>query len=142
MTRQIKFILFGALVLLVVGGGLLLISKDEAPEAPTFSTDRVKQGKIVSSVSATGTLSPVITVLVGSQVSGTIQSMSADFNDTVKKGEVIAEIDPATLQAKLAEAEANVHSSEAEIDKARVEMKEKKSNMDHVGGLFPQETGH
>ena len=136
MTRQIRFILFGALVLLVVGGGLLLTSRDETPEAPTFSTDRVKQGKIVSSVSATGTLSPVITILVGSQVSGTIQSMSADFNDAVKKGEVIAQIDPATLQAKLAEAEANVLSSEAELDKARVEMKERKSNMDRIKGLF------
>jgi HlyD family secretion protein len=73
-------------------------------------------------VSATGTLNPINTVLVGSQVSGTIQRLYADFNDQVKQGQLIAQIDPAIFNAKRAEAQANLKSAEAARDKAWIDV--------------------
>jgi HlyD family secretion protein len=136
MSRNLKIILVVVIGIVIIAGGLLLTKSEETPTAPTFSTDKVRKGNIIASVSATGTLSPVITVQVGSQVSGTIESLSADFNDRVNKGEVIAQIDPAILAAKVTEAEANLRSSIAERDKAAVELQEAKNTLDRISGLF------
>jgi len=87
-------------------------------------------------VSATGTLSPVNTVQIGSQVSGTIHRLYADFNDQVKKGQVIAQIDPAIFKAKLAEAQANLESAEAARDKASVSVAEAKRELDRVSEMY------
>ncbi len=86
-------------------------------------------------VSATGTLSPINTVLVGSQVSGTIQHLYADFNDQVKQGQVIAQIDPAIFTAKRAEAEANLKSAEAARDKAWIGVLDSKREYERQTGL-------
>ncbi|HOP18090.1 MAG TPA: biotin/lipoyl-binding protein, partial [Gammaproteobacteria bacterium] len=75
---------------------------------PDYTRVKVQRGDLAAVVSATGTLNPVNTVQVGSQVSGTIQHLRADFNDSVRKGQVVAQIDPAVFRAKLAEAEANL----------------------------------
>jgi HlyD family secretion protein len=96
----------------------------------------VRRGDIAAVVSATGTLSPVNTVQVGSQVSGTIQHLRADFNDQVKQGQVVAQIDPAIFRAKLAEAEANVKSAEASVDKAWVSVLDAKRELDRQSNLF------
>jgi HlyD family secretion protein len=95
----------------------------------------VTRGELVATVSATGTLSPLITVLVGSQVSGTIQSLSADFNQPVKTGEVIAQIEPSLFKAKVAEARANLDSARAARDKAEVEADEARRNLKRVASL-------
>ena len=60
-------------------------------------SEKIARGEIVSSVTATGTVNPVTTVLVGTQVSGTIKTLYVDFNSPVKKGQLIAQIDPATI---------------------------------------------
>ena len=72
----------------------------------TYYTATVEHGDISQVVQSTGTINAVTTVQVGSQVSGTISSMSVDFNSRVKKGEVIAQIDPAILKTRLLQAEA------------------------------------
>lgn len=121
MTFGRSFWIIVSTVLLLLGTGLWIFFSKGQPEAgPTYSIGKVERGDITSSVSATGTLSPVITVQVGSQVSGTIQHLYADFNSQVKKGELIAQIDPALFQARLAEAEANLKSARAAADKAWV----------------------
>jgi HlyD family secretion protein len=121
MTFGRSFWIIVSTVLLLLGTGLWIFFSKGQPEAgPTYSVGKVERGDITSSVSATGTLSPVITVQVGSQVSGTIQHLYADFNSQVKKGELIAQIDPALFQARLAEAEANLKSARAAADKAWV----------------------
>jgi HlyD family secretion protein len=74
---------------------------------------------VVEVVGATGTLEAVTTVQIGSQVSGTIQSLYADFNSQVKKGQVIARLDPSIFQARLGQAEANLVAARANLDRAR-----------------------
>ena len=121
MVRRIVLFLLAALVLGAVTTGLWW--KNDAQDAPreaAYNLVPMKRGPITAVVSATGTLSPVNTVQVGSQISGTIQRLNADFNDQVKKGQVIAQIDPAIFRAKLAEAQANLENAEAQRDKAGV----------------------
>src|ERR1051325_7107790 len=74
---------------------------------PAYQTAPVTRGPIVSRVTATGVLSALVTVQVGAQVSGRVQEIAADFNSSVKKGQVIARIDPALFQAAVAQARAN-----------------------------------
>ena len=74
---------------------------------------KVERGDITSSVTATGTINPVVTVLVGSQVSGTIKALYADFNSRVKEGDIIAQIDPAIFQAQVDQAKASVATAQA-----------------------------
>jgi HlyD family secretion protein len=87
-----------------------------------YSLTKISQGGITSSVSATGSLKPMITVQVGSQVSGTIQHLYVDFNSRVKKGEVIAQIEPSLFRTQVAQANANLKSAIASRDKARVQV--------------------
>ncbi len=136
MTRLSRFTLFALILLLAAGLTALLSMGEKATEKPRYSLGKISHGELKAEVSATGTLSPVITVQVGSQVSGTIQHLYADFNRRVSKGQVIAQIDPAILKAKLAEAQANVQSSEAARDKAWVEVQETKSTLTRITGLF------
>ena len=95
-------------------------------DKPQYFTTKADRGDIRAVVEATGTINAVITVQVGSQVSGTISHLYADFNSRVKKGQVVAQIDPALfegalLQAKadLANAEANLAAAKANVEKAK-----------------------
>src|SRR5688572_21777264 len=71
---------------------------------PSVITARVTRGDVIENVDATGTLQAVTTVQVGSQVSGTIKALHADFNSRVRKGQVVAELDPSLLQAQVEQA--------------------------------------
>jgi HlyD family secretion protein len=136
MARRILLFL---LIALVLGGGVVSLwsIRDKGEEPPTASYGRVslERGPISAVVSATGTLSPVNTVQVGSQVSGTIQHLYADFNDQVKAGQLIARIDPAIFEAKLAEAQANLASARAQRDKAAVSVAEDRRELKRVAEL-------
>ena len=113
------------ITVLLAAIGLLTAFKLESKSTPQYYTEKVQKGDIQNVVQATGTINAVTTVQVGSQVSGTIQTLSADFNSHVKRDQVIAQIDPslfkgALLQAKadLADAQANLVASKANLDKA------------------------
>jgi HlyD family secretion protein len=82
---------------------------------PTFRTATVTRGPLTAAVSATGTLNAVVTVLVGSQISGQVKELQADFNSQVKKGQVIARIDPETFEAKVHQARAQVEAAQASV---------------------------
>jgi HlyD family secretion protein len=86
-----------------------------------FETAKVEKGKIVAKVTATGTLSAIVTVQVGSQVSGRIAALYADFNSPVKKGQLIAKIDPQLFQAAVDQARANLAAAQGNLEKARVQ---------------------
>ncbi len=120
----------------LIGGGWYLLRQPDPARVPTYSQDQVRRGPISAVVSATGTLNPINTVLVGSQVSGTIQHLFADFNDRVEEGQVIARIDPALFIARRAEAEATLKSAQAERDKASVGVENTKREYDRQAGLF------
>ena len=123
------------LAALVIGGWYLLREPDADP-APAYSQAQVRRADISEVVSATGTLSPINTVLVGSQVSGTIQHLYADFNDQVKQGQLIAQIDPAIFNARRAEAQATLENAEATRDKAWIDVLDTKREYDRQNGLL------
>ncbi len=136
MVRRIVLFLLAALVLGAVTTGLWWKNDaQDAPQEAAYNLVPLKRGPITAVVSATGTLSPVNTVQVGSQISGTIQRLNADFNDQVKKGQVIAQIDPAIFRAKLAEAQANLENAEAQRDKAGVAVAEAKRELERVAEM-------
>jgi HlyD family secretion protein len=87
--------------------------------AAEYMTTKVERGNLRNTVSATGTLQAVTTVQVGSQASGTISALYADFNSTVKKGQVVAQLDPAVLEAQVDQASANLQQAKASLQQAR-----------------------
>jgi HlyD family secretion protein len=108
------FILGGAiLILAVIGTGSYVFWNGQG--RPQYRTARAERSDIVSTISATGTLNAVITVQVGSQISGMIKELRADFNSEVKKHQLIARIDPATFEAKLAQAKADLDNARAAV---------------------------
>ena len=119
-----------AVVLLALGGGGVgLYRAFLAPEPVkmSFTTAEITVGDVASWVTATGTLSPRVTVEVGSQISGRITELLADFNSPVKKGELVARIDPllfesevASARASVATAEANIQGTKAQLENARL----------------------
>jgi HlyD family secretion protein len=125
-----KRILSVVIVALLVGGGLWgYLYTQSRGSAPKYRTARVEQGPLTSAVSATGNLNAVTTVQVGSQVSGQIKELFADFNTLVKKDQVIARIDPEIFEAKVnqaradvAAAQATVLNQEAQVQKARADV--------------------
>ena len=90
-----------------------------APTQLTF--DSVSRGDVVATVEATGTLQPLDTVQVGTQVSGTIASIGTDFNQIVKRGQVLATLDPAIYQSQIDQAKATVIRLESEVERAQVQ---------------------
>lgn len=134
MTFRSSRIIIAAVIVLLLLGGLAWLWQGRSVEQPqkAFSLSKVTRGDVVATVSATGTLSPVITVQVGSQVSGTIQHLYVDFNSRVKKGDLIAQIDPALFKARLAEAQANFKSAEAARDKAWIAVLDAKRQLERM----------
>src|SRR5947208_17142757 len=86
----------------------------------SYQTATVARGPITQLVTATGTLNPVVNVQVGSQVSGNIQKLFADFNSQVKAGETVAQIDPMLFQAAVTQAEGDVASAQAALELAKL----------------------
>lgn len=120
------------LVIAVLGGiaaGVAIYANSGGGSEVTYLTAPVERGNLVTTIRATGTLKPVLTVKVGSQLSGQVSELFADFNDVVKKGQPIAQLDPRTFTAKVREAraavevaEANVITKNAAIDRAKAEL--------------------
>jgi HlyD family secretion protein len=95
-----KRLLIALAVVGTLAGGTVYFQATPKGEAPQFTTAAVTRGDVVETVEATGTLQAVTTVQVGTQVSGTIQSLYADFNTQVKKGQVVARLDPSCFRPR------------------------------------------
>lgn len=106
--------------------------------APKFATEAVGRGEVVARVSASGTLSALVTVDVGSQVSGRIQALFVDFNSIVKKGDHVAKIDPAIYEAAAAQARANVIAARGNLQRLQVQAEEAKRLARRSEQLFEQ----
>src|SRR4029077_401643 len=138
MTKRKWLILAGVVV---VCGLFLAIRLNRDGQVHHF-TAKVARGDIHDVVEATGTINSVITVQVGSQVSGTIAKLNADFNSRVHKGDVVALIDPALFKgallqttADLKNAEANREAARANLEKAKAALVQTKADYDRAGGL-------
>ncbi|HMI82778.1 MAG TPA: efflux RND transporter periplasmic adaptor subunit [Polyangiaceae bacterium] len=113
--------IIGAVALAAAGVGGFAWTRNAKPPEPKYETVKVDQGRIVARVTATGTVSALVTVLVGSQVSGRIAQLFADFNSTVKKGQVIAKIDPELLKAAVEQAGANYTAAKGNLAKSEAQ---------------------
>jgi HlyD family secretion protein len=114
----------------VIGGaGFAYYSYEKKPVPPTVTTAAVTRGDIVDTVGATGTLQAVKTVQVGTQVSGTIQAMYADFNSLVKKDQVLARLDPSLFQTQIEQARANLIRSQADLDRLKVSLDDARTKL-------------
>lgn len=115
-------VLFALLVLLLVAAGGVYWSQRGAAEAPRFRTGKIERGPITATVSATGTLSPVTSVQVGTQVSGQIKELYVDFNSPVKRGQLIARIDPETFEYRVRQAQADTEAARSGQNRAQVSL--------------------
>ena len=106
-----KKLLLIVVTVLIIAGIAILAYLRRAPEI-SYKTARIDRGTIISTVSATGNLSAVTTVQVGTQVSGTIQKLYVDYNSRVKKGQAIAEIDPSLFRASVEQSSGNFLNAE------------------------------
>ena len=112
-----------AVVLLAAVAGASWRFKGHDNGGPRYTTEKVERGDLTQSVTATGTLNPVVNVTVGSQVSGRICKLYVDYNSIVKSNQVIAEIDPATYEAAVEQAKADLANGRANAELQRVEAK-------------------
>jgi HlyD family secretion protein len=129
---------FGVLVLFVAGAAAYF-RIDAAAATPRLLTSMVTRGAIVQMVSSTGTLQPVDTVEVGTQVSGTIKTLGADFNSIVKKGQVIAMLDPALFESQVEQARASVARLRADVEQSRVNVKDTQQKLARAKALQSQQ---
>ena len=104
-------------------------------DAPAVTTDVVSRGTILTTVTASGTLEAVDTVQVGTQVSGSIQSLGADFNSIVKKGQVLARLDPSVIQAEIERAKANLLGAEADVERLEVQLSDAETKLNRATEL-------
>ena len=120
------------IILIAVGaGGAVFYAKRGAAE-PSVTTLPISRGTIIDGVRATGTLQAVTSVTVGAQVSGIVQDLPTDFNDIVKKGQVIARLDPSILQTQLETAKANLVNAQANLERQKVAVEDAKQKLDRA----------
>ena len=127
-----KKIILTLIVLAALGASVYAYYKRKAVVEPTVTTMPLSRGDIAETVQATGTLEAVETVDVGTQVSGVVDEMAVDFNDIVKKGQVIARLDPSIIQTQIEQAKANVTRAEADLDRLRVNLADAKRKFEQA----------
>jgi HlyD family secretion protein len=123
-----KLIVISAAALLLVAAGIFFLV-NRSPE-PRYRTAKVEKGTILSTVTATGTLNAVVTVQVGTQVSGTIQKLYVDYNSKVRKGQPIAQIDPAIFNSQVEQSKGNYHKAMADLSKAKADVADTKRTLE------------
>jgi len=114
--KKKTLIITGSIVVLLAVAFLVVKKITKKEEKVTFDTVKVERGKISNNVTATGTIQAVKSVSVGTQVSGIIQKIFVDFNDKVKKGQVLAKLDETPNRSQLDQAQANLDQAQAQFD--------------------------
>ncbi len=128
------WIIVGACFLVAIVAWLLSGNKEE--ETINFTTETVSLGNIRNSITATGTVSPVDTVAVGTQVSGIIDKIYVDFNSPVKKGQILAVLDTKNLTSQLNSAKANARSAQANLQSAKASLAYQLANYNRYKTLY------
>lgn len=132
--KSIGRILIGATIVASLVGGGIWFAKQRAAQAPEqrYKLVTIEKGDVTQTVSANGTLNPVVLISVGTQVSGTVRKLFVDFNDKVKKGQPLLELDDALVAASERQSAANVINAQAALDLAQ-------ANEARIKQLFAQE---
>jgi HlyD family secretion protein len=131
-------LILAAIVVLAVGGWWWF-HRDAKPDEGGYRTAAVERGDIRVSISATGTLSAISTVDVGSQISGQVTDVLVDFNDRVTKGQVIARIDPSTYQAQITQGSAQIASARANLATAQATLRNAEADYTRKAELAQQQ---
>jgi HlyD family secretion protein len=136
-----KKIIWGAVILAVIAGVILTTSliKKGKSKAPVYRTEALAKGDIEALVVTSGTVNPVDIVEIGSQVSGKIIALHADFNSVVKAGEIVAEIDQEILKAKVEQNGSSYLSRQASLESAKVILENAKKKWDRTQDLFSRQ---
>jgi HlyD family secretion protein len=137
--RTDKIIIGCAILIGVLGTGGYVFWNGEQKQSVRYKTAKVERGTVTQAVTATGTINPVITVQVGSQVSGIIKTLYADFNSVMKAGQVVAQIDPVPFQTVVTQMEANLQNALGNLARARADLALQKLNFDRAKVLFQQQ---
>lgn len=128
-----------AVVLVVLAGAVIGFGAyrraTEPPPAPRFTTEVIEQREVVEQVQSTGSVKPLTEVQVGAQVSGRIVKVHVDFNSTVKKGDLLAEIDPTLYGAQVSQAGAQLKAAEASAKRSAARLATAKAGLDRLTGL-------
>ena len=114
MSKRRLLVLLGAGVLIALGGAVFALDK-EPVTGKAFRTAKIERGDVLKSVSASGELGAVITVQVGSEISGQISELQADFNSKVRADQVIARIDPESFEARVNQSKAELAVADATV---------------------------
>jgi len=130
LTRSRRAAVIAAAVVLVIGALASRAFLAKESEATRYRTQPVSRGPLVTDVTATGTVNPVVTVQVGTYVSGPIQAIYADFNAAVKKGQLVAKIDPRPFELRVQQAEATAANARAKLAKAHADVRYKSLNLE------------
>ncbi len=116
-----KWAIIVVIAVVVIAAGSFWHFKHGKSDAPQYQATVVERGELTQLVTATGTLNPVVNVTVGSQVSGIISKLNVDYNSMVKSNQVIAEIDPSTYQAAVAQGRADLANARANLELQQAE---------------------
>jgi HlyD family secretion protein len=131
---------FSVLIILgLAAGGFYYYRADVGAAPPTLVFAEITRGSVVSTVDATGTLQTVDTVEVGTQVSGTISSLGVDFNDLVKRGEVVATLDQQIFLSQIQQSEAQVIRLRADDERSRVQLLDAETKLKRSRALFDRQ---
>ncbi len=144
-SRRWKW-LGGAAVLLAAGIAYFLIRGDDAAQQPQYRTEKADMGRLVVKVSATGNLQPTNTVDVGSELSGIVEKVFVDDNDSVRKGQVLAQLDLSKLRDAVARSRANLVAAEAQVTQMGATVAEARATLERYrkvaqlsGGKVPSQ---
>jgi len=137
VVRKAAWIIGVLAVGVAIGGYVFFGGERKIPVR--YKTAPVERGAIVSVVNATGTINPVTMVQVGSQVTGMVQSLNADFNSVVKKDQIVAQIDPFPYRARRDQASANLANAKAAVLKSKADLAQRKRELDRVQSLIKQQ---
>jgi HlyD family secretion protein len=137
---KFKKVVFTVIALLLIGGaGFAYWRLGNSTKESPYLTVMVSRGNVRQVVSSTGTLQAVVTVIVGSQVSGTIAKLSADFNTKVTKGQVVAELDQSKFAARVEETRANLLAAQASLAKSKVAVEDAARTLARTKELMKRE---
>ncbi|NGZ59618.1 MAG: efflux RND transporter periplasmic adaptor subunit [Nitrospira sp. LK265] len=135
--RRLGFIISIVAIGIAIGGYVFFNGERKPPIR--YRAVGVERGEIVSVVSATGTINPVVSVQVGTQVSGMIKSLHADFNSRVKAGDTVAVIDPEPFKARREQAASNLEMARSNVARSKADLAQRKRELDRVQSLLPQQ---
>jgi HlyD family secretion protein len=113
-----------AVVAVCLAGVGVYYARTRTPPPPSITTVAVTRGDVVETVDATGTLQAVTTVQVGTQVSGTIKALYADFNTMVRRGAIVAELEPSLFETQVEQARASLTRLDADVNRAQVQLED------------------